>query len=248
MGYIYLITNIITKKQYVGKTQREDIEKRWKEHKKCDKYTIGRCLLNAYNKYGIDNFKFQIICICFDEDCNYYEEEYIKKFNTLSPNGYNLESCGNNSKCHPETKKLISEKLKGRQLTPVTDELRRKNSESKLGSKNHNFGKAITEERRKKLSSAIKKLWQERRDNGTYNEYIKKINEGSKLNILFKKNHISPNRKPVGRYDDKGILLESYTSTVEAGLKVGISSSTIAKVCRGVPSYKTAAGFIWKFL
>jgi hypothetical protein len=64
----------------------------------------------------------------------------------------------------------------------------------------------------------------------------------------LKKNHISPNRKPVGRYDDKGILLESYTSTVEAGLKVGISSSTIAKVCRGVPSYKTAAGFILKFL
>jgi len=243
MGYIYLITNTINGKRYVGQTQREDIEKRWKEHKICDKYTIGRCLLNAYKKHGVETFKFQIICICFDGDCNKFEDEYIRKYNTLSPNGYNLKSGGSHGRHHPETIKLISEKLKGRQLTPVTDEIRRKNSQSKMGNKNHNFGKSITEERRIKLSNSIKKIWQERRDNGTFNEYIKNSS------VLFsQKGHISPNRKAVGKYDDKGNLLETYTSTVEAGEKIGISSSTIACVCRGVKSYKTAGGFIWKFL
>jgi group I intron endonuclease len=243
MGYIYLITNTINGKRYVGQTQREDIEKRWKEHKICDKYTIGRCLLNAYKKHGIETFKFQIICVCFDEDCNKFEGEYIEKYNTLSPKGYNLKSGGRHGRHHPETIKLISEKLKGRQLTPVTDEIRRKNSQSKMGDKNHNFGKSITEERRIKLSNAIKRIWQERRDNGTFNEYIKNSS------VPFsQKGRISPNRKAVGKYDDKGSLLETYTSTVEAGLKMGISSSTIACVCRGVKSYKTAGGFIWKFL
>jgi len=240
MGYIYLITNLITKKQYVGQTIRVDIETRWKDHKNCEKNSIGRCLLNAYLKYGIEHFKFQIICICFDEDCNRFEEEYIKKLNTLVPNGYNLESGGNNSQCHPETKKLISEKLKGRLLTPSTPELRKKQSEARLRNKNPNFGKAITEERRAKLSAAHKKIWQERKKNGTFDKYIQ--------TAVFKKGHISRNRKQVGKYDDKGTLLETYASTVEAGLKVGISSSTIACVCRGVKSCKTAGGFLWKYL
>ena len=79
MGYIYLITNIVNKKQYVGQTQREDIQTRWNAHKKSDSKSCGSYLLRAYKKYKIENFKFQIICICFDEDCNRFEEEYIKK-------------------------------------------------------------------------------------------------------------------------------------------------------------------------
>jgi group I intron endonuclease len=242
MGYIYLITNQITKKQYVGQTIRMDIERRWKDHRNCDKHSIGRCLLNAYLKYGIENFKFQIICICFDEACNQLEEDYIKKFNTLAPNGYNLESGGNNSKCHPETKKLISEKLKGRLLTPITPELLKKRSEAIMGSKNHNFGKKITEVRRSKLSNAIKKIWQERRDNGTFDLYVQTPP------IVFEKGRISENRKGVGKYDDKGTLLETYASTVEAGEKNNVHRQSISKVCNGNRKYKTAGGFVWKFL
>ena len=81
MGYIYLVTNMKTRKQYVGQTICKDVERRWRQHKKCDGKTIGRYLSAAYNKYGIENFKFQIICICFDEDCNNFEQEYINKYN-----------------------------------------------------------------------------------------------------------------------------------------------------------------------
>ena len=79
MGYIYLITNKINGQQYVGQTIREDIETRWKQHRETHKNAIGRYLYSAYKKYGIENFKFQIICVCFDEDCNKIEKEYIKK-------------------------------------------------------------------------------------------------------------------------------------------------------------------------
>ena len=144
MGYIYLITNILTGKRYVGQTIRKDIETRWKEHRKCDKRSAGACLLKAYKKYGIEKFKFQLICICFDEDCNRYEEYYIKKFNTLAPNGYNLESGGNNSKCHPDTIKLLSELNKGDKNPAYgkkwTNEEREQKSLSIRGNKNPNYG------------------------------------------------------------------------------------------------------------
>ena len=233
MGYIYLITNTLTGKKYVGQTQRDDIEKRWKDHKLCDKYSIGRCLLNSYKKYGIERFKFQIICICFDEDCNKYEVDYIKQYNTLAPNGYNLKGGGSHGRHHPDTIKLISEKNKGRKLPPRTAEASKHHSEAKMGNKNHNFGKQITEERREKLSNAMKKVWKERRKVYT---------------PPFKKGNISVNKKKVGKYDNENNLIETFESTVEAGLKMGIHSSTIAKVCRGVKSYNTAAGFLWKFL
>ena len=32
MGYIYLVTNKIDGKKYVGQTIRKDINKRWREH------------------------------------------------------------------------------------------------------------------------------------------------------------------------------------------------------------------------
>jgi hypothetical protein len=56
MGYIYLITNIVNKKQYVGQTQREDIQTRWNAHKKSDSKSCGSYLLRAYKKYKIENF------------------------------------------------------------------------------------------------------------------------------------------------------------------------------------------------
>ena len=63
MGYIYLITNTDTKKQYVGQTICKNVESRWKQHRNCDPNSIGRYLLAAYKKYGIDKFTFKIVPI-----------------------------------------------------------------------------------------------------------------------------------------------------------------------------------------
>jgi group I intron endonuclease len=132
-----------------------DIETRWKTHRDCKKYSCGSYLLNAYLKYGIENFKFQIICICFDEACNQLEIDYIKKFNTLAPNGYNLDSGGKNSKSHPDTKKKLSELNKGEKNPQFgrvwtqeeidaiwTPEFREKRIKQTTGKGNPNYGKA----------------------------------------------------------------------------------------------------------
>lgn len=112
MGYIYKITNTINNKCYVGQTLN-DVKERWRQHKK--KSTNCRYLKHAFIKYGFDKFKFELICICFDEDLDRYEIEYIKKFNCLVPNGYNLKSGGLGGGRHnQETKDKIGKALKGR--------------------------------------------------------------------------------------------------------------------------------------
>lgn len=247
MGYIYLITNTVNGKKYVGQTQREDIETRWKQHRK--QRSCGRCLLSAYKKYGIDKFKFQIICICFNEDCDIYETEYITKFNTLSPNGYNLEAGGKNAGCHPETRKLLSEKLSGK---TIPDAVRAKISEAHKGEKNYNFGKNFTDEVKKNISNARKKFFEKMKENGTYDDYLKKrtasMIKNNTITTQFVKGCESLNKKSVGKYDKDDKLLEIFDSTVSASLNVGTSPSNISRVCKGDKYCKTAKGFIWKYM
>lgn len=138
MGYIYKITNKEDGKIYIGQTT-QILEDRWRQHKK-----IGsncRYLKRAFNKYGIHNFEFKLICICFDEDLDKYEIQYMEKYSSMVPNGYNLRKGGNSGKHHEETKKKISDSLKGR-----TDIINAKNR----------LGKHHSEETKKKISESLK--------------------------------------------------------------------------------------------
>ena len=87
MGYIYKITNTITCKCYIGETIQHDYKKRWKKHLNSLKYKEGCPLLkSSMKKHGVENFKFEILIICFDQDLVRYEKEYIKKYNSQVPN------------------------------------------------------------------------------------------------------------------------------------------------------------------
>jgi group I intron endonuclease len=91
MDYIYKITNVINKVSYIGQPTQAYPMSRWKAHLRAVRYGNGCPVLsNAIKKYGSDNFKFEVIIICFDEDVKHYEQSYIKKYNTIVPNGYNI--------------------------------------------------------------------------------------------------------------------------------------------------------------
>lgn len=95
MGFIYKITNKLTNKCYIGETMKSNPELRWNEHKRKIEKGIGcPALQDAVRKYGIDNFRFDVLIICFDEDRYRFEIEYIKKYNSMAPNGYNLTKGG----------------------------------------------------------------------------------------------------------------------------------------------------------
>ena len=90
MAYIYQITNNINGKIYVGKTTKNNIQERWKEHLK--DYKKPRCekrpLYDAMNKYGSENFSIKELEECSLEELNDKEIYWIEKLGSFKY-GYN---------------------------------------------------------------------------------------------------------------------------------------------------------------
>lgn len=87
---IYLVTNILTDKQYVGMTNRKEngLDKYWGS---------GKLIKNSIKKYGVENFTKEVLQYCFDwKETSDAEIYWIQKLNTLVPNGYNIIPGGKN--------------------------------------------------------------------------------------------------------------------------------------------------------
>lgn len=131
---IYSITNIIDGKIYIGQTS--NLKRRKYEHFYClkkNKHRNSR-LQRAYNKYGEENFIFNILEVCNREELDDREDYYMKKYNSMQKGvGYNLMGVEFKHYTHSkETRIKISESNKGKKLSL---EARQKLSESKKGSK-----------------------------------------------------------------------------------------------------------------
>lgn len=115
---IYKLTNKINGKIYIGQTTKS-FEERLRGHiydAQYRKKASDSRLSNAIRKYGIDNFKKEII---FDasnlEELNEKEEFYIKHFNSTNREiGYNIKYGGNNYIMPTETRIKIGGKTKER--------------------------------------------------------------------------------------------------------------------------------------
>ena len=132
-GVVYLLTCLVSGKQYVGQT--------WDYNRRMRSYRYGRsqcqrAIHAAIRKYGWNNFTAVKIVqgIQTQEWLSKIETAYIKAFNTMRPHGYNLTTGGAGGKPCAETRKKIGD--------------------AQRGEKNHNFGKSLSPETRKKLSDA----------------------------------------------------------------------------------------------
>ena len=123
---IYKIVNITNNKIYVGSAA--DLKRRWREHKYKLKKVIhsNKHLLSAWNKYGEENFEFQILEEHESLDKEYLllrENYYINLFDSkINTNGYNIrEDCRSQIgyKHTEETK----EKMRGRVVSQQTKKM-----------------------------------------------------------------------------------------------------------------------------
>ena len=151
MGSIYKITNTVNGKSYIGKTTRDAVKTRIRDHLRGKG---SQPVKDAIEKYGQDAFTYEILHDgIIPEFLDDLEKEVIAKFNTVAPHGYNLTEGGDGGSYCEETRRKISEAHKGKKLS---EEHRRKISEAHTGEKHHFFGKSHLEESKQKMSEAHK--------------------------------------------------------------------------------------------
>lgn len=149
MKYVYITTNLVNGKKYIG-VNLKDNDSRY--------LGSGIRLKNAIKKYGVENFKKEIIASFETEkEAREYERALIKEkdaikldeFYNLAPGGY---GGGTGHPCTEEAKIRIANALKGRKrpremVERIAKKLRGRKQSSEL---------------REKRSIAVKQSWESR--------------------------------------------------------------------------------------
>lgn len=177
---IYLLTNLVNKKIYVGQTWGP-LERRM--GKDGVKYSNSVYLYNAIQKHGVENFQYQVLEECLDQQQADQREQYWIDFydSKNTEIGYNLKDGGSIGAHSEETKAKISKTLKaqaeqwteeerarraapisgwweGKERGPHTEEWKDNNSKMMIqrhATQGHPMqGKHHTEEAKAKISQA----------------------------------------------------------------------------------------------
>lgn len=217
---IYTITNVVNNKKYVGYSR--DVSNRLYKHK-CnlvENKHDNDYLQKAFNKYGLNNFNFELLVICKEE---YLESEENYWCNILDTHnrkyGYNIQPTSplGNTKMSEESKEKIRKALTGK---PKSAEHIKKMKEYGVA---HMFTpEAIAKRVAKRVGKKI-----------TYEHWIKcKENGGI--------------RHPVLQYSITGKFLAEYPTMIDAAKKNGISRRTIGNYCMG-RGFSARTKYIWRY-
>lgn len=229
VGYIYLITDTTNGMKYTGK-HHYHIEGELDPNY----HGSGVIIKNIYKKRP-ETLKEEYIKTCYSEEemCS-DEQYYIKFYDTLWPNGYNLTEGGDGWSGGPceETRRKLSEI--------------RKNLYSS-GEKNPMLGKHHSEETRRKISEILKEKFLH---DENYRRKIKDAckgrpahNKGKPMSEEQKKklrnNGLS---KHILQFTLNGEFVREWPSLHEC-TRNGFDRSFVSACCRG--KYKSAYGFKW---
>jgi group I intron endonuclease len=183
MGIIYKSTNLINGKCYIGKSVTK-LKYRKSQHRHYAFEKNGQDYFHsALRKYGIENFKWEVIYECDDKlILNIMEtmKIIVNHSHYTEGKGYNLTwggECGQKKgfKHTEETKKKMSKSHTGVSRTPHTEETKRKMSKSAKGKK-----KSI--EARQNMSKSKKGCVSPRKGCVLSEETIRKIQNTKKIN------------------------------------------------------------------
>lgn len=149
---IYKIENLINHKVYVG--QSVNIKHRWFCHRRhLDNNTHTNFhLQKAWNKYGSENFKFEIIENCEKEFLNDRETYWNNYYSSLNGT-YNIGATNYENTMSDEMRQRISKKLIGHKMS---EESKQKMINKLKGRPGKNKGIPLSEELRKKISLKLK--------------------------------------------------------------------------------------------
>jgi len=132
MAYVYLITNLINGKKYIGSSRKSKIDENY--------YGSGKAIKYALKKYGKNNFTRDILWKG-EGEARDIESQWLEHFNVKNnPIFYNMTNDARGNGLHKETtKRTVSEKLTGRKFSK---EICEKISKAKKGSTTSKKGKS----------------------------------------------------------------------------------------------------------
>lgn len=215
---------------------------RWSCHKNClnqNKHE-NKHLQNSWNKYGSENFQFEIIEKCSIADLDNRERFWIAYYNSLE-NGYNLCEGGIGCRGYKHTPEEI-EKMrqiqhpkKVCQLDSKLKVLRVWESASQAAKEMHLYSLAIKNccERKLHVKSVGGYIWIYEEDYGK-----------SDMSYYQIKNIALP--KKVGQFSEKMELIKIWDSAYEVEKVLSISSGEISTVCNH--KRKSSHGYIWAYV
>lgn len=146
-GFIYMTTNKINNKKYIGQ-KKIDKEGKWKKY-----LGSGVALKNAINEYGKENFTREILAYAYSfEELDKLEIEFIRRYNAVNDRMfYNLVEGGGTVtglKVSKETRLKLSKRFSGKGNYFYGKRF--------LKTDNHFYGKRHSLESRKKMSESHK--------------------------------------------------------------------------------------------
>lgn len=155
IGFIYKTTCLINQKIYVG---RKEFSNNSVEN--AQYLGSGTAFKNALKKYGRQNFKREILRLCFSQhELSVWEHVYIKMLHAQDPEkGYNIadgdvNTTEYNPAKRPEVRKKISETMKRKYANGEID----KSKIVHVGENHPMYGKHHSEASKKKNSESKKR-------------------------------------------------------------------------------------------
>ena len=222
-GRIYLITNKINNKKYVGKTIKS-LSTRFYNHLYASKNGSTTYFHKALRKYGEDNFIIEELDRC---NIDILGEKEIEWISSLKPE-YNQTLGGDGGilgySHTEETKELLSLKRKGKFL----------------GEENPFYNQTHTEEQKKNWSKMRKG---QPSPCGFAGKSHKEESKSKTSQTL--KNNPNVKRTKVFQYDIEGNFLREFQSISDASKFVGTTPSNIKYTCEG--KFKHCKGYKWSY-
>ena len=241
---IYKITNLINTKIYIGKDSKNNP----------DYLGSGKILKQAIKKYGINNFKKEILEYCTENNINDREKYWIKILNAQNRKiGYNIleggHGIGSGKNCYWYGK-------------AISDQHRLNLSKCKKGDKNPNFkktgklsplfGTKISASIKEKISKKLKKRFSTKLQHPMYGKQHSKESKikmsKSHTGVKLSKSHVNNRVKSKCKYfyklispEGKEFITNNYSKFCR---NYNLCSSGICKVInKKTKSYKGWTAF-----